>query len=113
VHQLTEGQCVAFDDSFQHEAWNGHPDTARVVLIVDVWHPDLTDPEVRALELMRSHQLRAAKAAASSGLLAPSDDFYAILLAAKRDAAGSAETDVAVFGADKPLPAGAVPVRDD
>lgn len=48
---LEEGKCVIFDDSFLHEASNsslggderGEP---RVVLIVDVWHPDLTDTEV-------------------------------------------------------------------
>merc|ERR1712216_125681 len=35
-----EGSVVCFDDSFQHEVW--HTGTApRVVLIVDVWHPDM------------------------------------------------------------------------
>lgn len=42
---LKEGKCVVFDDSFLHEAENssGKP---RIVLIVDVWHPDLSDEEV-------------------------------------------------------------------
>lgn len=38
------GQCLVFDDSFVHEAWNqsGH---TRVVLIFDIWNPHLTAPE--------------------------------------------------------------------
>jgi hypothetical protein len=47
-HTWEEGRCLVFDDSFTHEAWNqsAHP---RVVLIVDLWHPDLTDDEVALL----------------------------------------------------------------
>ncbi len=43
-----EGRCLVFDDRFTHEAWN---DSARprVVLVVDFWHPDLTDDEVALL----------------------------------------------------------------
>lgn len=48
-----EGRCLIFDDSFEHEVWvstNG----PRAVLIVDVWHPDLTPSEIWALrELAR------------------------------------------------------------
>ncbi len=42
------GRCLLFDDAFEHEAWNRgeHP---RVVLIVDVWHPDLARAEREAL----------------------------------------------------------------
>jgi len=34
-------KCLVFDDSFVHEAWNNSNET-RVVLIVDVWHNELT-----------------------------------------------------------------------
>jgi aspartyl/asparaginyl beta-hydroxylase (cupin superfamily) len=34
-----------FDDSFYHEAHN-KSDKPRIVLIIDVWHPDFTDEEV-------------------------------------------------------------------
>ena len=44
---LQEGECIVFDDSFLHEAANISTDTPRVVLIVDVWHPDLSDEEVK------------------------------------------------------------------
>ena len=37
-----------FDDSFEHEVWN-ESDRHRYVLILDVWHPDLTPVEVWAL----------------------------------------------------------------
>ena len=43
------GECFIFDDSFEHEVFN--PPSAngvlpRVVLIIDIWHPDLTNEEV-------------------------------------------------------------------
>ncbi|MBU6509913.1 MAG: aspartyl/asparaginyl beta-hydroxylase domain-containing protein [Gammaproteobacteria bacterium] len=40
----TEGQCLIFDDSFQHEAWN-KSDRLRAVLITEVWNPLLTEVE--------------------------------------------------------------------
>lgn len=43
-----EGKCLAFEDSFEHEVWNRSA-RRRVVLIVDLWHPDLTAVEIRAL----------------------------------------------------------------
>ncbi len=43
------GRCVVFDDSFVHEVWN-LSDSRRVVLIVDMWHPDLTGDEVNLLK---------------------------------------------------------------
>lgn len=42
------GQCLVFDDTFEHEAWNRGEDT-RVVLIADVWNPHLSQPEREAL----------------------------------------------------------------
>ncbi len=39
-----EGKCFIFDDSFEHEVWNKSAET-RVVLIMDIWHPDLTVAE--------------------------------------------------------------------
>jgi Aspartyl/Asparaginyl beta-hydroxylase len=44
-----EGRCIVFDDSFDHEAWN-RTDAERIVLIVDLWHPDLAAAEVALLE---------------------------------------------------------------
>ena len=43
-HAWREGEAVAFDDTYEHEAWNRGNKT-RVVLIVDVWNPHLTAAE--------------------------------------------------------------------
>ncbi|XP_013176271.1 PREDICTED: aspartyl/asparaginyl beta-hydroxylase isoform X4 [Papilio xuthus] len=42
------GKVLLFDDSFEHEVWHNGTG-ARLVLIVDVWHPDLTALERRQL----------------------------------------------------------------
>ena len=39
-----EGKLMMFDDTFDHEAWNGSEHT-RVVLIFDVWNPELSIAE--------------------------------------------------------------------
>lgn len=44
----TEGECLIFDDSFLHEAWNGS-DRMRAVLIFEVWHPGLRPHEQDAV----------------------------------------------------------------
>ena len=46
-----EGHVILFDDSFIHEAWNRGSEQ-RAVLLWDVWHPELTPVEVRALEYL-------------------------------------------------------------
>ncbi len=42
------GRVWVFDDSFIHEAWNSSAST-RVVLIWDIWHPELTRAEIDAM----------------------------------------------------------------
>jgi aspartate beta-hydroxylase len=54
-----DGKCIAFDDSFPHEVWN-ESDRERIVLVVDIWHPDLSDDEVRLLEGFQRYIERAA-----------------------------------------------------
>jgi aspartate beta-hydroxylase len=49
---LQEGRAVLFDDSFLHEAANSSASEPRVVLIVDVWHPDLSDEEVGGMFIL-------------------------------------------------------------
>ena len=39
-----EGETLIFDDSFEHEAWNDGAST-RVVLLFEVWRPDLSPDE--------------------------------------------------------------------
>ena len=43
-----EGKFIIFDDSFDHEVWHNGP-SYRLVLIVDMWHPELTTDEWRSL----------------------------------------------------------------
>lgn len=40
-----EGKACVFDDSIEHEAWNRNLERLRVVLIFDVWRPELTELE--------------------------------------------------------------------
>jgi aspartate beta-hydroxylase len=47
-HAWQEGRCVVFDDTYLHEAWNRGSST-RVVLIMDVWNPYLTEAERLAI----------------------------------------------------------------
>lgn len=44
-----EGKVIAFDDSFEHEAWN-RTNEDRIVLIFEAWRPDLTVSERNAAE---------------------------------------------------------------
>ena len=39
-----EGQTLIFDDSIEHEAWN-NSDRTRVVLLFDIWRPELSEEE--------------------------------------------------------------------
>lgn len=47
-----EGEVLLFDDSFEHEVWND-AETTRAVLIIDLWHPELSDEAVR--QAIRGH----------------------------------------------------------
>jgi len=49
IHTWREGELFAFDDSFEHEAWNTS-DRDRVVLIFESHHPDLNAAERAAVE---------------------------------------------------------------
>ncbi|WP_329615786.1 aspartyl/asparaginyl beta-hydroxylase domain-containing protein [Streptomyces brevispora] len=42
------GRAFVFDDSYEHEVWND-TDSGRAVLLFDLWHPDLSEVEVRAI----------------------------------------------------------------
>ena len=41
------GKMFVFDDSYDHEVWHFHPSNySRLVLIVDIWHPELTIQQI-------------------------------------------------------------------
>jgi aspartyl/asparaginyl beta-hydroxylase (cupin superfamily) len=46
-----EGRCLAFDNSFEHTAWN-NSDSDRVILTVQTFHPALTSVEREVLRLI-------------------------------------------------------------
>ncbi|KAM7346099.1 aspartyl/asparaginyl beta-hydroxylase-like isoform 3-T3 [Cochliomyia hominivorax] len=43
-----EGKFLIFDDSFEHEVWH-EGQGLRLVLIIDIWHPDLNEKQRRTL----------------------------------------------------------------
>ncbi|WP_458130270.1 aspartyl/asparaginyl beta-hydroxylase domain-containing protein [Pseudomonas sp. Z2-11] len=51
IRTWTPGSTLVFDDSFEHEVWN-NSDQSRVILLVDVWHPQLNGEERMILEPM-------------------------------------------------------------
>lgn len=48
VREWVEGRAWVFDDTIEHEAWNGS-DQIRVVMIFDIWHPALNADERRMI----------------------------------------------------------------
>lgn len=39
------GEACIFDDSIEHEAWNRNAEHLRVVMIFDIWRPELSETE--------------------------------------------------------------------
>jgi aspartate beta-hydroxylase len=66
-----EGRCFAFDDTYEHEAWN-RSDATRVILLADIWNPHLSE----------------AERAAVADLIAAIGDLNKATAAAKRDGLG-------------------------
>lgn len=65
------GRCLVFDDSFEHEViHNGREN--RIVLLIDVWRPDLTRPERAVLEDMLAILQREYWTARGEGVHEPS-----------------------------------------
>ena len=48
TREWREGEALIFDDSFEHEAWN-RSDSTRVVLLFEIWRPEITLDEREAL----------------------------------------------------------------
>ena len=49
TRDFAEGQAWVFDDTIEHEAKN-ETDALRIILIFDLWHPDLSPAERTAVE---------------------------------------------------------------
>ncbi|XP_053089724.1 aspartyl/asparaginyl beta-hydroxylase isoform X14 [Pangasianodon hypophthalmus] len=48
TREWEEGKVLIFDDSFEHEVWQD-ADSYRLIFIVDVWHPELSQSQRHAL----------------------------------------------------------------
>lgn len=48
VRAVEQGRAMIFDDSIEHEAWN-ESDSTRVVLLFEIWRPELDAAERNAL----------------------------------------------------------------
>ncbi|MEN3747725.1 aspartyl/asparaginyl beta-hydroxylase domain-containing protein [Sphingomonas sp. HF-S3] len=59
TREWREGKTLIFDDSFEHEAWN-RGDATRVVLLFEIWRPEITPEEqvalTRIFELIDTYQ---------------------------------------------------------
>jgi hypothetical protein len=53
-----EGECLLFDYTFNHEAWNRSAQ-ARACLLVDIWNPELTAVERQAVDAIGAALTRA------------------------------------------------------
>lgn len=71
-----EEKLFVMDDSFEHEAWHEGEET-RIVLIFDIWHPDLSDQEVRFLGSLQRSKLR--KEQMRSTVDKSNDNFYSLI----------------------------------
>ena len=51
TRQWERGKALIFDDAFTHRAWNDSSED-RVVLLLDLWHWELTDAEIAGVQAM-------------------------------------------------------------
>lgn len=90
VFTWTEGKCVVFDDSFEHEVWHRGTEP-RVVLILDVVNPLLRGDEQRLqlerrtslreqiMSFMNEHGLKRIEASAEGVKLVPTAETEALV----------------------------------
>jgi aspartyl/asparaginyl beta-hydroxylase (cupin superfamily) len=55
IREWNEGKLLIFDDTIEHEAWNDSTED-RVVLIFDIWRPELSEQERRELTALFATQ---------------------------------------------------------
>ncbi|CDW71634.1 aspartyl asparaginyl beta-hydroxylase family protein [Stylonychia lemnae] len=51
------GNLFIFDDSFEHEVWN-EGNSTRLILIIDIWHPDLSDEEIQFYDVLEKESYK-------------------------------------------------------
>jgi aspartate beta-hydroxylase len=78
VRSFEAGKVRVFDDSFDHEAWHDG-ETTRINLIVDFWHPELSDDEVKFFKTLQNAKLRTEKRLTAD----MQDTFFSVIERAK------------------------------
>jgi len=76
IKYLKQDECIIFDDSFNHEAWNDGEQT-RINLILDFWHPELSDDEVKFFTMLLKSKLKGEKFLSEK--IQNNDHLYAII----------------------------------
>lgn len=76
VKHLKAGEAYVFDDSFEHEAWHDGNDT-RVILIADLWHPDLSNDEIKLLDMLQNARMKFEKKISEKD--PDRDNFYTVI----------------------------------
>eukprot|EP00392_Amoebophrya_sp_AT5.2_P019028 g19715.t1 len=61
IVEPANGEPFVWDHSYRHGAWN-YGSSTRIVLIVDIWHPELTDCEIKFLSALQQAKLRYGRA---------------------------------------------------
>lgn len=56
IREWKEGKAVVLDDSYEHEVWN-ETEEMRVILLVDIWHPDVRQEERNRIGRMFKYAL--------------------------------------------------------
>jgi hypothetical protein len=54
IQPWTTGKALVLDDSYEHEVWN-NTNQERVLLLVDIWHPDVLPVERYNIVAMFQH----------------------------------------------------------
>jgi aspartate beta-hydroxylase len=70
TREWCEGEVLVFDDSFEHEVWTEGPGK-RIVLLLDVWHPELSREEIKAFQYIDSALAKMSAEYAAFGTLPP------------------------------------------
>jgi hypothetical protein len=71
--------------SLAYIACSAEEDSPRVVLVIDFWHPDFSDDEVKFLSYLNNAQINTAKLIhkasvdAGTALAAGEDDFFSVI----------------------------------
>jgi aspartate beta-hydroxylase len=73
---LEQDKCIIFDDSFNHEAWYDG-DQTRINLIVDFWHPELSDEEVKFFSMLLKSKLKGDRMISEK--MSNDDHLYSII----------------------------------